>query len=37
MSKLIFTSHIMQLDANKDFEAKVEDKGNEEPVIIETH
>ena len=37
MSKLIFTSHIQQLDANKDLEAKVEDKGNEEPVIIETH
>ena len=37
MSKLIFTSHIQQIDANKDLEAKVEDKGNEEPVIIETH
>ena len=37
MSKLTFKSHVYQLDANKDLEAKVEDKGNEEPVIIETH
>ena len=36
-SKQLHISNIKSLDANKDLEAKVEDKGNEEPVIIETH